>query len=87
MRTFTAHRSSPGALAALDFGLRVRVETHLDQRIIFSGAAPGSKLRAACPVILIDLDGFKQVNGLPPDSGSPRWMRLTRFDRQMPSTA
>jgi hypothetical protein len=38
MRTFTPRRSTPGALAALDFGLRVRVEAHPDQRSIFSGA-------------------------------------------------
>ena len=31
-------RPSPAALQALDFGLRVRVETHSSQRCIFSGA-------------------------------------------------
>jgi hypothetical protein len=35
--SFNRH-SSPGALAALDFGLRVRVEVHSDQRTIFAGA-------------------------------------------------
>jgi hypothetical protein len=30
-------RPSPAALQALDFGLRVRVETHSSQRCIFSG--------------------------------------------------
>lgn len=31
-------RPSPAALQALDFGLRVRVETHSSQRCIFAGA-------------------------------------------------
>ena len=31
-------RPSPAALQALDFGLRVRVETHSSQRYIFTGA-------------------------------------------------
>lgn len=39
MRSFTTRPPSPGALAALDFGLRIRVETHVSQRSIFSGAS------------------------------------------------
>jgi len=35
---YNARLSSPSALAALDFGLRVRVEAHPSQRTIFSGA-------------------------------------------------
>lgn len=35
---FTPRHSSPGALSALDFGLRVRLGTNRDQRMIFSGA-------------------------------------------------
>jgi hypothetical protein len=39
MRSFTTRPPSAGALASLDFGLRVRVETHVSQRSIFSGAS------------------------------------------------
>ena len=35
---FTTRHPSPGALSALDFGLRVRIEAHRAQRSIFSGA-------------------------------------------------
>jgi uncharacterized protein with PIN domain len=35
---FSARRQSPAALAALDFGLRVRVDAYPLQRSIFSGA-------------------------------------------------
>ena len=35
---FSTRRSQPGSLLALDFGLQVRVEAHLDQRTIFSAA-------------------------------------------------
>lgn len=36
--SFTARRQQPAALAALDFGLRVHIETHSAQRRIFAGA-------------------------------------------------
>jgi hypothetical protein len=39
MRSFTTRPASPGALASLDFGLRVRIETRVDQQSIFSGAS------------------------------------------------
>jgi hypothetical protein len=38
MRTFTPRPQSLGALAALDFGLRVRIEARPNQRTIFSGS-------------------------------------------------